>query len=126
MAFSHAPDHGQPEASTTTRIARREERLENALLQLRGNAGPGVLDGKAQIVTGRQLAGTGTIRGRQGDIVKPHGDATGAGHGVCGVADEVHHDLAQLGRIGQQLVMVTVADELQLDARRQAGAQQLQ
>ena len=95
---------GQPEAGALARRLGAEERLEDFLLQLRGNARAVVGHGEHDIASGwqgRVVAGrTGRLAGCQGrfarEVVRGNRDRAAVRHGIAGIHAEVEQHLIQL------------------------------
>jgi len=109
MRVDDAVDDGEAEAGAL--LARREERIEDALARVGGNAWAGVLDRQDHESAARTIGGAQPrLAGAKGDLA----DGTSA-HGLDRVAHEVRHRLRHQRAVGAQLA---AAVDVQADLHR--------
>ena len=115
-----AEDLAQSEARSLADVLGREERLEDVLDLIGGDAGPRVLDAyRDEVATDRRVAAN-----RRNDRDGMHSDGEGAlaVHGVPGIDGHVHEGRVELARVGvdEAGLVREVGDHL--DARTAQGA----
>ena len=103
-----------------------EERVEDAVPDLRRDTGSGVAYPQAQIGSGLQLLQFGApLRPAEGYLRKTQGQLAASLHGVQGIGAQVHEHLVELGGIGQHRALGSGDARGDGNGRRKGGAQHL-
>ena len=95
-----AVDRRQAEARSLPELLRREEGLEEAALQLRGNAAPGIRDRDRDLRPQFLPGGLVEVHGFRGvEVPGADRDPTAVRHGVARIQREVHDDVLELAGV---------------------------
>ena len=119
-----AIDHRQAKPGALADLLGREERLENLVHNVGGNAGAGVLHLDGDIVGGHQRRFAEARAFGRGDVLRAQGDLAAVGHGVARIDDEIHHNLLELVDVRLHQPQVAPVLQVQIDLLAHKAAQQ--